>query len=764
LRNLCIFWKEIEKKCNKFAELVHIVTGTAAVVGNFCSGFALDYRSDLGYNIATFQEFVSGNAILKVRETLKVGKETKMKKQKKSLFFAAVVFSLFMSGFASAINDPVAHWKLDEASGTTASDSVGTNDGTLINGPVWTTGIVDGALDFDGIDDYVDCESTFASVTASDTKSIMAWVKPDSAAEAARIITLYRRSDSSSAFALRFYGTPATWSSLYMKSATSYEWLDSGVQVGVDEWTHIALVQNGTQVDIYVNGISENSVGNGAVPTLSNPPNAVLGAYMWWGHYPTGGFNGIIDDVRIYDRALSAEEIQWLYLGEQPELVGLEIAGPDEVPEDSQTQYSAIALYDNDSTADVTDDALWSVEPNVIADIEAGLLTTEKIFQPEELQIVAQYTEDGNTFDANKPVSVFAICPSGSALQFDGLDDYVDFSDNAVKTTEFTVAAWANHYGLGGGHDNQNRIFSQRDDSVGDNHPSIGLVTEFTDYSPYAVAVIRSSSGYAQYLRHPKKDYNEWHHYAMTVDSNDFIFYIDGAEVEKAPNIQTGDYVTSIDHVSIGRHQYEWADAGFFNGAIDDVRIYDRALSAEEIWVGMHIPLSGDEPNLVGYWDFDEGEGQVAHDTSGNANDGQLGSGPDADDSDPNWVDSDAPIGICTLQELVERNVNEALEIKLNILDEILEALAREDASVNILDGLFGELEYGYLDKTDIRRAGQEIHSAIQSEEQATHSIEKSVDDLEDSLEILTNENESPESNSPNDSRQMKRLLVPLKK
>ena len=209
--------------------------------------------------------------------------------------------------------------------------------------------------------------------------------------------------------------------------------------------------------------------------------------------------------------------------------------------------------------------------------------------------------------------------------------------------------------------------------------------------------------------------------------------------------------------VTIGCDLYYGSTCHYFEGAMDDVRIYDRALSAEEIGVIMHTGPDEDELNLVGYWSFDEGEGQVAHDMSGSGNDGQLGSSPDIDDSDPNWVDSDAPVGICTLEGLLERNVNEALEIKLNILDEILEALAREDASVNILGGLFGELEYGYPDKSDIIKAEQEIHSAIQSEEQATHSIENSVGNLEDTLEILAGEDGQPESNSTNDNRRTER-------
>ena len=49
----------------------------------------------------------------------------------------------------------VSYWKLDDGNGTTATDSVDANNGTLFNAPTWTVGQVNGALDFDGFDDYV---------------------------------------------------------------------------------------------------------------------------------------------------------------------------------------------------------------------------------------------------------------------------------------------------------------------------------------------------------------------------------------------------------------------------------------------------------------------------------------------------------------------------------------------------------------------------------------------------------------------------------
>lgn len=172
----------------------------------------------------------------------------------------------------------------------------------------------------------------------------------------------------------------------------------------------------------------------------------------------------------------------------------------------------------------------------------------------------------------------------GGALSFDGVADYVSLSGNAVTSTEFTVSAWANHRGLGGGRNNTNMIFSQRDDDATPASRSIiVLATERLRDSPYAFAGIQSSAGVLQELTHPKKDYNEWHHYAMTVNTSDFILYIDGLEVSRAANNQKGDYVTSVDYVDIGRHRYFRRDNGFFNGVIDEVAVWDRALSPEEI-------------------------------------------------------------------------------------------------------------------------------------------------------------------------------------
>jgi len=659
--------------------------------------------------------------------------------KKEMIFVPAIILSLSFANFALAIDDPVAHWKLDEVTGTTAYDSAGDNDGNLINGPNWTTGFIDGALEFDGFDDYVDVNPVGElDFERTEAYTLSAWYK--GVAEQRTILSKMDKSIS-------YRGYDMYISSGYVQAHIISNWrsnaiCETGTLYPINDfiWHHIVITYDGSSsangLKIYIDGMEEiTTVDEDSLSsTIQNSVSFKIAARG--GTSTSAHLGGKIDDVRIYGRALSAAEIEELYLGEEAELVGLEITGPDEVAEDSQTQYSAIALYDNNSTTDVTDDAVWSVEPNEIAGIEAGLLATEKIFQPEELEIYAQYTEDGNTFEANKPVSVFAICPSGSALQFDGVDDYVNLGidPNLQPALSVTISAWVKLENLG-----QDQYILDLDKELGW-HSGIWLFVRDENNLTIGYGDGGSSSPLSRRAKIGTSalDAGIWYHIAAVLRGpTDLTLYINGEDdgggySGSGGNLTYRNKESFIGTLSTSRH--------FLDGAIDDMCLYNRALSAQEIQMAMLTGPAADEPNLLAYWNFDEGSGQVAYDTSGNANDGQLGSSPDTDDSDPNWVDSDAPVGICTLQELVDRNVSEALEIKLNILDEILEALAREDSSLNILDGLFGELDYGYLDKSDIRRARQKIHSAIQSEEQATGAIEKSIEKLDISLNTLDGE------------------------
>ncbi len=173
------------------------------------------------------------------------------------------------------------------------------------------------------------------------------------------------------------------------------------------------------------------------------------------------------------------------------------------------------------------------------------------------------------------------------------------------------------------------------------------------------------------------------------------------------------------------------------NGKIDELVIYDRALSAEEVRSLMHTRPDTDDPNLVVYYDFDEGKGQVAGDSSGNGNDGQLGHTLDIDNSDPNWTDSIPPVGICSVEGVVERNLLNVLGMKSDVLDILNAAIGKEEALWEYMDTVFKDRNFGNTSKGDVVKAKQKIMGAIQQEEQAEAAVDNSIGKLDDALDTL---------------------------
>ncbi|MHC4738696.1 MAG: LamG domain-containing protein [Planctomycetota bacterium] len=411
-------------------------------------------------------------------------------------------------------------------------------------------------------------------------------------------------------------------------------------------------------------------------------------------------------------------------------LESIDILGPNEVAENSNAIYNAIAHYDIGNPKDVTDSTIWLVDDETIASITAGFLTTEAIDLLQDVTITAEYTEGENTQEAEKEVSILAICPTGSVLDFDGVDDYVDMGDTVKNylDTNYTVSAWIKANTITGIHD----IAVYRRSTA-----DIGYQILFQlDYINGDVRFIVGSLGNNAVAYYPNAlTTDTWYHVAGVREGNTLNVYVNG--VSGTPDSRIFGAI-NVNNLKIGTlHCCGQSLTSFFDGKIDEVAIYNRALSAEEILAGMHTKLTGDEDGLVGYWAFDEGEGQAAGDSSLYGNDGTLGLGPDEDDSDPAWVDSDAPIGICTLEELVERNIFGAIDIKLNILDELERAMAKEQAAFEILDAEFRDHDFRTAKKANAAKAKQKIHSAIQHEEQAATAVEQSVDKLDDALNTL---------------------------
>ncbi|MCH7559369.1 MAG: LamG domain-containing protein [Planctomycetes bacterium] len=230
-----------------------------------------------------------------------------------------LVLGLALTSVVEAAADPslLAWWKLDEGMGVTVLDWSGLgNGGTLANGPQWVPGNDGGALYFDGTDDYVDL-GTPSELHLPDNYTYTAWFKVgvdingDSGAQ--YLLCIGSRSD------LLFgvedgVGVNGDLSLHYYDTAPSFHAVGVGQTVwSSDEWHMVAGTKDSaTGHKIYLDGELKNSDTNTNNDNHATSRMISLGARAWTGHQY---FNGTIDDVRIYNRALTQEEIRDVMVG-----------------------------------------------------------------------------------------------------------------------------------------------------------------------------------------------------------------------------------------------------------------------------------------------------------------------------------------------------------------------------------------------------------------------------------------------------------------
>jgi glucose/arabinose dehydrogenase/PKD repeat protein len=195
----------------------------------------------------------------------------------------------------------VAAWGFNEGAGTTAADASGNgNSGALVNGPTWTTGKTGGALLFDGSDDRVRvADSNPLDVTTAAT--FEAWAYPTAA--------------------------PSGWRTILQKEVEAYFFCASGGEsrpvtggtfgssccpqavapaaLPVNTWTHVAGTYDGLQLRLFINGTQVASVPRTGSYQVSTGALWIGGNAIYGEH-----FRGKLDDVRIYNRALTPAEIQ----------------------------------------------------------------------------------------------------------------------------------------------------------------------------------------------------------------------------------------------------------------------------------------------------------------------------------------------------------------------------------------------------------------------------------------------------------------------
>ncbi|MGH3374623.1 MAG: LamG-like jellyroll fold domain-containing protein [Actinoallomurus sp.] len=199
--------------------------------------------------------------------------------------------------------DGVSFYPFDEGTGTVAKDAAGGHDATLVNGPVWTTGHSGSALQFNGSDQYADTGAAILDTTGSYSAS--AWVKLDRTGSFATAVSQDGANDS--AFFLQYSGADDRFAFSF---AGVRALASTAPQTG--QWYHLTGVRDAATgtLTLYVNGQKAGSAS--ACLGDASTGHTVIGRGRFGGN-PVDYWPGAIDQVHVFDRALSAADVAALY-------------------------------------------------------------------------------------------------------------------------------------------------------------------------------------------------------------------------------------------------------------------------------------------------------------------------------------------------------------------------------------------------------------------------------------------------------------------
>ena len=494
----------------------------------------------------------------------------------------------------------VGYWSFEEGTGNIAYDKSGRgNNGTLTNmseSIPWVQGNtgLGNALKFDGVDDYVNLGSSPA-LNLTGSMTISAWINTKTIGGREDITA-----DDTSA------GGIGQWLLEVSRTASngklSFGWGgNSGLVLGstvlsVNTWYHVVAVRSGSSGawtgTIYINGAVD--VSTGAIAT--NPGTQLGSSIGQLGVQNQFNFNGSINDVRIYNRALSQAEITRLY-----KLKKTALQGPD--------QTGMVGWWK-------MDEGQGTVAGDSSGNRNSGTLSN--------MASPATATSGWGGGKKNH----------GTGLLFDGVNDYVDLGSTLSNTGQMSISAWINPSSVIAG---RKVIFGNHDSAAttGDYSLNINNTAGKLEFNWGGAVVLGGSQALSV---------STWYHVVAVRSGSSGSWtakiYING--VQDASGTTATNPNGSGARTAIGR---AGADAVlFFNGSIDEVRIYNRALSQTEITkiykekAGVKIGVAPNNPTLntglVGYWNFDgkntfpTSATPTTLDLSGNNNTGILTNGP----------------------------------------------------------------------------------------------------------------------------------------
>jgi hypothetical protein len=470
-----------------------------------------------------------------------------------SVFLGGVIQSLIALSTLGAC-DPapsglVSWWKGEG----NANDNFGTNNGSLSSaGASYAPGEVGQAFRFDGTNGFLQVPDSPALKPANLTIEAWVWLDPNLPSGNGGEQIVFKKNTWSA----WFEGYSLSKQTIDNGDGTSSDYFQfvvsrDGDQVAINSqtiaqrgvWYHVAATYDGNQSILYVNGAAEASATPGFALDYDTTP-LFIGTTGTWAPY-LNMFGGIIDETSIYNRALSAGEIAAIYNAGS---AGKCLSAPAPTPGCDPPPSGLVSWWRGESNAN-----------DSFSTNDGSLSPSGASYAPGEV---------------------------GQAFSFDGANGFLQVPDSpTLKPTNLTVEAWVwLDPNLPSGNGGEQIVFKKNTWSAWFEGYSLVKVTidngdgtssdcfQFV-VSRYGDQVVINSQTIAQR--------GVWYHIAATYDGNQSVLYINGAAEASATAGFALDYDTTP--LFIGTTG-TWAPyLNMFGGIIDEVSLYNRALSAGEI-------------------------------------------------------------------------------------------------------------------------------------------------------------------------------------
>jgi len=521
---------------------------------------------------------------------------------------------------------PVGYWDMNIGIGSTAPDISGNGNNGNWNGTGsrWATGKYGMAGSFNGSNDYISISANSSiNFNQANAFSINAWVKTNtvSSGVAQTIVEKHENVTNEFLYALTLNNSnPAKFEFTVAKQNVSAITKTATNAALANTWYHVVGVSDGTQIFLYINGVQD---GSPASITFSSATQSVASLYFGRQYNNANFFNGQIDDVRIYNYARSSKQIVEDMNGGHP-------AGGS--PVGSQVGYWR---FDEGQGSTVNNAGIGGISLNG----NLGVGNSAPLWS------------NSGKFD--------------KALSFDGSNDYAEIPDNANLdiTGELTFSYWVKlistqniNYGGVSKYANMTGYSNQRAYGcwfiLDSTQPSCTISDDGTANANHYTSVSSANN----------IGTNAWTHIVLTYKPSSFLrLYVNGKLDTETTSGVVGSIYNSSAPLWIGTNYDKTVAARFMTGSIDEVKVYNYALTEDEIKLdynrGSALVLGSTGSNTtyeknaanqeycvpgdaasctapVAEWKFDENTGTSAKDTSGNGNTGTLGVGSSA----PTWT------------------------------------------------------------------------------------------------------------------------------